>query len=948
VLNPSLRNYFLAKRGTYISIFVFILEARTMARRNSSRRTARRSNRPLSQQFGSSVSRRSQCHRKLRMETLENRRLLSASPIVVTTLADTVDFTDGVTSLREAIFAANTVPGADTIDFAPALTAGGPAKILLTQGELKITDALTITGPGANLLTIDASGNDPTPGINDGRGSSIFNIGDGNNTNNFAAQLSGLTLTGGDAYEGAGAVINHENLTIANCTVTGNSGSLAGGVFSALGNLTIVSSTISSNTGTYAAIAAANDDLVVLDSDISSNVTHSGYILFINGGQATLSHVTITSNAGAGRPNNPGVVDALRSSLSLSDCVITTNETLGGVSTTGGQTQITNSTIDSNGGRGVTTSGELTRVLNSTIVGNNGLGISASSSSAEAIIDIENSTISDNLAGGVDIQASASGSVTISNCTVSGNNATAPAPSFGTIVTGGGIFVSSDGPTAISNCTITGNTEVYFGRGWLVGNESVGGIHLDEKGTATATIANCTISGNSVLGHNGSTIGYGAGISVVAQGSTVGPTSIANCKIYGNSSSKGAGIYISGAAVTVSDSSICRNRATGDGSGIYEAKSSVGQLQLRNSTISGNTAYGKGGGLYINGAVEIDNTTLAKNYAQTGGGAFVATGGLRVANTLLTGNLAGLGPDISGYLGTTIDLRYSLVGNSSGSGLVEAPVGSPDANGNLIGGPVHGVIDPMLGPLTDNGGFSLPDGSHILTMALLLGSPAINAGDPSAVAGVGGVPASDERDAPFTRVFGGRIDMGAVEVEPAGFLAGDYNYDGVVDAADYAVWRKEMGTMVAAGSGADGNGDGVVNELDYGVWMANFGSTLSSAPLAGRASVNGAGAPVESQTSSVAAGRAASVAFAAAIGTPASVSNAGARSVLNLALKMPAPAMARRDLLFESWRSGSVGRVRPDAAAALGRRHHESELQDTPNEAAAAIDRVFAVLGSGG
>ena len=78
--------------------------------------------------------------RRLRLEPLEDRRLLAL--VTVTTLNDTVDFNDGVTSLREAIFATNLVGGADTIEFAPALTAGGPATILLTQGELAITDSL--------------------------------------------------------------------------------------------------------------------------------------------------------------------------------------------------------------------------------------------------------------------------------------------------------------------------------------------------------------------------------------------------------------------------------------------------------------------------------------------------------------------------------------------------------------------------------------------------------------------------------------------------------------------------------------------------------------------------------------------------------------------------------------------------------------------------------------
>lgn len=101
--------------------------------------------------------------RALRIEPLEDRRLLAV--VTVNTLSDTTNLNDNLTTLREAIFATNLVPGADTIDFAPALTANGPAVIVLTQGELKITDSLTINGLGANLLTIDASGSDPTPGM---------------------------------------------------------------------------------------------------------------------------------------------------------------------------------------------------------------------------------------------------------------------------------------------------------------------------------------------------------------------------------------------------------------------------------------------------------------------------------------------------------------------------------------------------------------------------------------------------------------------------------------------------------------------------------------------------------------------------------------------------------------------------------------------------------------
>jgi hypothetical protein len=55
---------------------------------------------------------------------------------------------------------------------------------------------------------------------------------------------------------------------------------------------------------------------------------------------------------------------------------------------------------------------------------------------------------------------------------------------------------------------------------------------------------------------------------------------------------------------------------------------------------------------------------------------------------------------------------------------------------------------------------------------------------------------------------------------------GDYNDDGVVDAADYVLWRKTLRTIdVPPYSGADGNGSGAVDPGDYGVWRAHFGQT---------------------------------------------------------------------------------------------------------------------------
>lgn len=67
--------------------------------------------------------------------------------------------------------------------------------------------------------------------------------------------------------------------------------------------------------------------------------------------------------------------------------------------------------------------------------------------------------------------------------------------------------------------------------------------------------------------------------------------------------------------------------------------------------------------------------------------------------------------------------------------------------------------------------------------------------------------------------------------------AGDYNRDGVVDAADYTVWRDTLGSTTdlrADGSSARGSA-GRIDASDYGVWKLNFGvvyTTPGSTPIA--------------------------------------------------------------------------------------------------------------------
>jgi hypothetical protein len=63
---------------------------------------------------------------------------------------------------------------------------------------------------------------------------------------------------------------------------------------------------------------------------------------------------------------------------------------------------------------------------------------------------------------------------------------------------------------------------------------------------------------------------------------------------------------------------------------------------------------------------------------------------------------------------------------------------------------------------------------------------------------------------------------------------GDYNVDGIADAADYVLWRKTLGAgPVQPYAGADGDGDGFVTADDLDVWATNFGTVFPPAGGAG-------------------------------------------------------------------------------------------------------------------
>lgn len=105
-----------------------------------------------------------------------------------------------------------------------------------------------------------------------------------------------------------------------------------------------------------------------------------------------------------------------------------------------------------------------------------------------------------------------------------------------------------------------------------------------------------------------------------------------------------------------------------------------------------------------------------------------------------------------------------------------------------------------------------------------------------------------------------RIDRFAYRlVEPGTVIAGDYNADGAVDAADFTVWRSSLGEtgQVLA---ADGDRDGAVTVSDYHVWKQNFGQVASPVSAVRPQGVAGSGAVQEADA---AAPPAVATAFAA-------------------------------------------------------------------------------------
>ena len=655
----------------------------------------------------------------------------------------------------------------DTVEFDPIVFAA-PQVIALTLGQITISGAVTINGPGEDILTVDAQ-----------QDSRIFDIVAA--TGDFT--INDVTLTGGrttgdgldipDITFRGGAIrsLTSGTLSILRGTITANSteGNFSdGGAIFATGDVSLTDSTVSNNSaagfGSGGAGINSQGAVTLVRTEVTGNNTTGsagGGVGVHATGDVTATSSTLSDNHATGSTSFGGAV------FSLSDVTLTQSTVSG------------NSTAANNSdGGGIWASGMVT--LNQSSVENNstsGYGSDGGGIFSAGAVLLNQSTVSGNSTAGDNAEGGGiAGSVyysvhvTLIDSIVSGNSTS------GNLSPGGGIF-SSGIVTITESVVLDNSTTGDNSRGG--GINSAGDVLVTDSAINGNSTTGSTSGGGGVFSHSNVDLTLSIVSDNIAAGSATSGGGISALEsvtldrstVHGNSTLGSGGGIFSSENVTLTDSTVSGNEATGgfsEGGGIRANLDVI----LHQSTVSGNRTTGNnaaGGGVAAHGAITLNHSTVTDNHVVDGNG-----GGLQLYADLLTayhsiiaGNTDSAGhPDVD-VTGGTVDVDWSLIGDVTGISIGQL-LAITGGNGNLIS------VDPELGPLADHGG-------PTKTRSLLFGSPAIDAGDPAIVAN----PAEfDQRGDPFLRVVQGKqgggavIDMGAYERQAVAGLSL------IVDTAD--------------------------------------------------------------------------------------------------------------------------------------------------------------------
>jgi len=354
------------------------------------------------------------------------------------------------------------------------------------------------------------------------------------------------------------------------------------------------------------------------------------------------------------------------------------------------------------------------------------------------------------------------GALYMTDSAITGTTAIADATEISATIYGGAVYTKAGYITrsVIDGATVSATSVAAFSGMLGGGIFGMYGVVLDQSRVSNVV---AHVSAAKISYAKGA--GVGTPNTVIMTGSTVSGNEVHGTPGVGQSGAYtyisaigGGGVYImtiprgSVPPSSITGSTISGNAAIVDGEpGQYTVGGggalgtwSPKILPIANSTISGNSAGVRGGGVYSRnrGALAFTNSTVTDNTAPEGSGIADAADGsaypFTVTSTIVAGNHVPTGATSEEIVTVhAIDGSHDLIGSAN--------VALPDGT---LGG------DPRLGPLADNGGATL-------THALLADSPAIDTGDNEA-----GLD-TDQRGGSYVRVSGAAADIGAFELQAA-------------------------------------------------------------------------------------------------------------------------------------------------------------------------------------